>query len=133
MVKEASPAKKKTKKKVKMEDNENVTQTLAKLGALPPSSDDEEGIVDRDIDILSEEPEIDTTRAEERPKRRKLCLVFFAMCVLTPFFVVLAVSGIAFLVQNSKCSVSMLLDQLTNMNASDIELGIRNMYSDCSV
>ena len=44
--------------------------TLAEAGALPPS---EEGEEPREVDVYSEAPEIDTTRAEGQPSRLDAC------------------------------------------------------------
>jgi len=67
----------------KMEESPH--KHLTELGALPPS--EEEGIV-RDVEVMSEAPEIDTTVAHSRPKchesrfmRRLLvqCMLGFAL------------------------------------------------------
>lgn len=68
--------------------------TLAEVGALPPASDDDMGDDEaptRDVDVMSEPPEIDTSRFDGPPLVR-LCGVgvqpiathlFFATAVLT--------------------------------------------------
>lgn len=49
--------------------------SLAEAGGLPPASDDDEvigddGVVARDVEVMSEPPEIDTTRFDGPPRPR---------------------------------------------------------------
>lgn len=68
---------------------------LKDAGELPPPSDDEEvGRVHRDPEILSECPEIDTTRAEPPPKRLRkgflVCVVLYCVGNVLSFLVTTA-------------------------------------------
>lgn len=85
------------------------SMTLAEAGALPPSEFEREeaDVATREIDVFSEPPEIDTTRADEPPSRlerfeRCVRCVRFGICVrrsLAACFVcsllLFAASGIA--------------------------------------
>ena len=128
----------KVKKKVRMQedsDDEASHQALAKLGALPPAEIDE-GLVARDVDILSEVPEVDTTWAYDMPKASNCCLIWFLICLAIPLvglLIAILASGILFASHQSICSVYEVLDRLSRFNASEIEDGIRSMYLDCGV
>jgi hypothetical protein len=131
--------KKKVTKKVKMmddSDDEASHRALAKLGGLPPAENDEDGIVARDVDVLSEVPEIDTTRAEDMPRAGNYCCISFLVCLAIPLvglLVAILASGILFASHQSTCSVYQVLDMLSRFNASELENAIQGLYLDCRV
>ena len=132
--------KKKVTKKVKMmeddSDDEGAHRALAKLGGLPPAENDEDGLVARDVDVLSEVPEIDTTRADDMPRSSNCCCIWFLICLAIPLvglLVAILASGILFASHQSTCSVYQVLDMLSRFNSSEIEDAIRSMYLDCRV
>lgn len=67
---------------------------LSNAGALPPADDDDDG-PKREIDVMSEPPEIDTTRAERPPlvgarcarRARETVLVFSCLSLLSAIVV----------------------------------------------
>jgi hypothetical protein len=93
-----------TRKKTRVSWTENKMEEsphkrLAELGALPPSEED--GVV-RDVEVMSEAPEIDTTVAHNRPKchesrlmRRLLVQCMLGFAVLLFCGLIVAVSFIA--------------------------------------
>ena len=94
-------------------------KALTNAGALPPaeeSSDD--GRVEREVDVMSEPPEIDTTRAEEHP-RRTLCVLWCILPSLTlGGFCILSI--LVFVVIHSKCSVSDAFASIATLNTSTL-------------
>ena len=130
---EAKSKKKKVKKVVRMEDDEQ-HRTLAKLGALPPA-DEDDGYAEREVDVLSEVPEIDTTWSDRPPKRSYCCYPgLFCVCVpLLVLAVVLAMFEVLFVGRRSICSVYEVLTRLSRLNASEIEAGVVAMYTECKV
>ena len=108
-------------------------KSLAEAGALPPTSEgSEDGIVERDVEVMSEPPEIDTTRAEERPpdKRGRLCLL--CVCIpLVAILIVLAITGAAYATAHSNCTAVEVLNRLNNLSASDLEVGAAQIYESC--
>lgn len=93
-------------------DEESGTVALREAGALPPSPD-EDGQVERDVDIMSEAPEPeDTSRVEEVPNRCEqnkhlvgcsLIALFFAITTLVLAVLLLATS-------HPKCTVANFFD-----------------------
>jgi hypothetical protein len=93
-----------TRKKTRVSWTENKMEEsphkrLAELGALPPSEED--GVV-RDVEVMSEAPEIDTTVAHNRPKchesrfmRRLLVQCMLGFAVLLFGGLIIAASFIA--------------------------------------
>jgi len=81
---------------------------LRDAGALPPPSDEdvEEGKVLRDHDILSEEPEIDTTRAEPPPRRLLNGFVVCALLYCVTNVLMLTITAIAASYYGSHCDLS---------------------------
>ena len=128
----------KVKKKVKMEDDSDDEAShlaLAKLGGLPPAENDE-GLVARDVDVLSEVPEIDTTWADDIPKASNCCCIWFLICLAIPLvglLVAILSSGILFASHQSTCSAYQVLDMLSRFNASELEDAIQGLYLDCRV
>ena len=72
---------------------------LAELGALPPSSDDENNQQTHDVDVMSEAPEIDTTEirggsnCKDRCNQKclKLLCLAFNVCIIIAVLVTLIV------------------------------------------
>jgi len=123
--------KKKGKRKVQLMRSTDDFKALSDVGGLPPSEESDEGRVEREVDVLSEPPEIDTTRAEERPSRIQR---FGALCFCFPFFIAAAivlVSLVAYASQHSTCSSRTMLKRLSSLNHTDIEGELERVYSDC--
>ena len=129
----------KVKKKVKMEDDsddEASHRALAKLGGLPPAENDEDGLVVRDVDVLSEVPEVDTSWADDVPRANNCCCIWVLICLAIPLvglIVAILASGVLFASHQSTCSVYQVLDMLSRFNASEIEDAIQGLYLDCRV
>ena len=109
-------------------------RVLSDVGALPPASEEsDDGRVEREVDVLSEAPEVDTTRAEERPsKMRRLGWI----CCLFPILALMVgilVATIGFVTSHSRCSVANVLDAMSALNASDLERGVLNVYKECKI
>ena len=123
--------KKKGKRKVKVMSRADDFQSLSDVGGLPPSEESDEGRVEREVDVLSEPPEIDTSRAEERPSRIKR---FGVLCFCFPFLIAVAiviVSLVASASQHSKCSSRTMLQRLSSLNHTNIEGELERVYRDC--
>lgn len=117
-----------------MDQKTDEFQVLSDVGALPPPSEEsDDGRVEREVDVLSEAPDIDTTRAEERPsKMRRLGWI----CCLLPIIalvVVILVATIDFITSHSKCSVADVLNAMSALNASDLESGVLTVYEECKI
>jgi hypothetical protein len=127
---EMSP-KKDGKRVVLMETVEEV-KSLAEAGALPPSEGSEDGLVEREIDVLSEEPDVDTTRAEEKPpdKRRWFCLLCCFIPLAATLFV-LAITGAAYATSHSNCTVTQVLHKLHNISSTNFEEDAVGVYDAC--
>lgn len=121
-------AKKRGTRKVKMAGEE--FKSLSEAG-LPPSEESEEGRVEREVDVYSEPPEIDTTRAEERPSyARRLG----TLCFCIPFLIAVAIVVIALVVfasEHSRCSSRTVLVRLSSLNHSSFEGELGRIYEDC--
>ena len=123
--------KKKGKRKVKVMSRADDFKSLSDVGGLPPSEESDEGRVEREVDVLSEPPEIDTSRAEERPSRIKR---FGVLCFCFPFLISVAiviVSLVASASQHSKCSSMTMLQRLSSLNHTNIEGELEGVYRDC--
>lgn len=107
-------------------------KSLAEAGALPPSENSDDGIVEREVDVMSEPPEIDTTRAEERPpdKRGRLCLL--CLCIpLVAILIVLTITSAAYASSHSNCTATEVLHRLNNLSVSEFEAGASRVYEAC--
>ena len=92
---------------------------LKNAGPLPPASDEEDGRVLRDPEILSEPPEIDTTRAE-LPPRRRLRKGFVVCAILYCVGNVLSLLGVFGLIVNYEhtCDLNEVNSLFTQLNIS---------------
>jgi hypothetical protein len=131
-LKEEGSDKKRGKRKVKLMENRDEFKSLAEAGALPPSEESDEGRVEREVDVMSEPPEIDTTRAEERP--RPIYRIGLLCCCCLPIVAVTMIvlfSGLLYLSQHSRCSVPLVLQRLNEMNNTNIRVEVGLMYEEC--
>lgn len=120
-------------RKVKVTSRTDEFKSLSDVGGLPLSEGSDEGRVERELDVLSEPPEIDTTRAEERPSRIKR---FGMFCCCVPFIIAVAivvVSLVAFASQYSNCSSRTVLQRLSSLNHTDTKGELDRVYRDCVV
>lgn len=124
--------KKKKPKKVKIaEDKMEGFKALSDAGALPPAESDD-GLVEREIDVLSDIPEIDTTRADPPPDKTFKRLGLF--CCFLPFATlvgVLVVFSVLYLSSKSKCDTAEIFEKLGDVNVSELELGLSRVYEAC--
>jgi hypothetical protein len=99
--------------------DDSVTVDLKDAGGLRPPSDEEDGKVLRDPDVLSEPPEIDTTRAEPPPRRRlrKGFVVCAALYCASNLLTLFAVVGAIAYYENT-CDLSDINGLVTQFNAS---------------
>lgn len=99
------------------------TIRLAEAGALK-DVDEDDGRVEREHDVFSDAPEIDTTRADSPPSRFKKGVVTLCVTVCAINFVlVLFVAGaLALGVATPGCHVERLAHQLAARNSSMSEL-----------
>lgn len=121
----------KGKRKVKGMSRTDQFESLSDVGGLRPSEESDEAPVEREVDVLSEPPEIDNSRAEERPSWIQRFGLFF--CCL-PFLIALAivvVSLVAFAAQHSNCSSRTVLQRLSSLNHTGIEDELKGVYRDC--
>ena len=107
------------KKRVSHEELDAATDAVVAIalrdaGAIPPASDfyddDDEngasGSVQRDVDVLSDVPEIDTTRAEEAPTwcKRQRKIVLCVLFIGTPILVLASVCASVLIAIFPHCS-----------------------------
>ena len=106
------------------------SKTLAEAG-LPPADDDErDEREEREIDIYSEPPEIDTTRADPPPSKLRVGL----LCCCFPFvgfLAVLLVSVVLYTAEHAQCTASDVLGHLRLFNSSQLDSELRSVYDDC--
>jgi hypothetical protein len=121
------------------EDSSSVD--LRDAGALPPASDEEDGKVLRDPDILSEAPDIDTTRAEPPPRRLRKGFVVCALLYCVMNVLILTAMAIAASFYGPRCNLSgvkaLVMVNLTTAN--DVFLhttlaydALRNALAECA-
>ena len=123
-----------SKKSVRVVEPADEVKSLAEAGALPPSSENtsDDGIVERDVDVMSEPPEIDTTRAEEIPSTRRGRLCLLCLCIpLWVVLIVLTITGAAYATAHSNCTAVEVLHRLENLSASEFEAGTARIYEAC--
>ena len=98
-----------------------------------PSHEVNDVVETRDVDVMSEPPEIDTSWVQEEPKTN--CWIWISIIVAIPFisFLVALFVSILFYSTLSKCSVTEILEILSRFNNSEIESEVRGMYSQCKV
>lgn len=99
--------------------DDSATIDLEDAGALPAPSDEEDGKVLRDTDILSEPPEIDTTRAELPPRRRLRTgfVACAALCCVGNLISLISFLGAIVYYENA-CDLSEINALVTQLNAS---------------
>lgn len=104
-------------------DSKDDAIRLAEAGALQ-EMDEEEGRVERDHDVLSEPPEIDTSRAETPPRKFKkgFVTIVIAMCAINIVLVVLVSCVLALGVSTPECEVDKLARQIALLNNTFAEL-----------
>mgnify|MGYP006161205629 CR=1 FL=1 len=85
-------------------------------------ADDEPGRVERDPDVMSDVPEIDTTRAEPPPKRNRFVLIVAALLtILGVVVVVVVVAGAAFFAGH--CTTSTITERVESFNLTTMFTG----------
>lgn len=130
----ANPSKTKGRKaKLMVDPHPEEFNGFSKAGVIPPtdeSSDD--GRVEREVDVMSEPPDIDTTRAEEQPNHmRKLCFLcgMFSMLALGG---IMMVTTLVLVTSHSACSVQDVLASMATLNTSNIDIDvIIKLYDAC--
>ena len=86
--------------------------------------DEEEGRVEREHDVMSEPPEIDTTRAETPPSRWRSrgAMVVVGLCAANVIVVIMVSGAIALGLRTDGCPVERLAHQVAALNTSLSEL-----------
>ena len=123
---------KKKKKRVSIkddDDDEDRHQKLAELGALPPSEDDDEFV--RDVEVMSEIPEIDTTRADEPPRRVFRALLWMIMIPIVLLVCFAFTIEFLYLIRTTNCSFNDMMDEIATFDTTEIEKSFWNLYSHC--
>ena len=123
---------KKKKKRVTIRDDDDPDdrhRKLAELGALPPSEDDDEFV--RDVEVLSDVPSVDTSRADKPPNYKMNCLFWI---LITPvIFLVLFTFSVEFFyfLHFTNCSIYDVADQIVMFDSTKIEKSFQNLHKIC--
>lgn len=111
--------------------------SLAEAGALSATTDDDanEGRVERETDVLSEPPEIDTTRAETPvPRYARWCVLSSMACgVINLAGLALSVFAVVKVYGNPRCPMSNVAKTMaTNFSLSELVEDARYLIEKCS-
>lgn len=102
-------------------------RALKEAGALPPTDEGDEEKEEKDVEVLSEPPEIDTSRAEDKPcisdRFFQVLQVSSFVCLAGPLAllaVFLFVSIILYLLRETSCTPLDTLRMLNDLNTSGL-------------
>jgi hypothetical protein len=110
----------------KKDGKRTVRLSAVEEGDLPAANgdepDDEVGRVEREADVFSEPPEIDTTRADLPPRRNRLCIWCGILCSVS--VLALGVTVLAIIVVfygRAGCGPDSLVRMIRNANVTSVD------------